>query len=214
MKNTISVSVILFLCTAVSAQNNTSIPPKADTLYNKLMAAANPLKKNWIQKTAFKYRGKEITELKAMNEVTGASPVLGKMNEGDIEALAFLVLMQASKNAEEDVRNIMTGVKNMNSAKAKQREQIQSVKKDNQPLRTVPTNNIQSLKKDTVKPMIKLSPLVLKETAKKDNLNEMSEEQQLKMQLYMDRKQKASEAISNLLKKIADTEQQIIQNIK
>lgn len=40
----------------------------------------------------------------------------------DIEAIAFLVLMQASKSAQEDLRAIMEEVKSINEAKARQRE--------------------------------------------------------------------------------------------
>jgi len=47
--------------------------------------------------------------------------VLGGMNGADIEALAFLVLMQATKSAQEDVQAVMAGVKAINNAKAQQR---------------------------------------------------------------------------------------------
>jgi hypothetical protein len=48
--------------------------------------------------------------------------VLGCLNGGDIEALAFLVLMEASKSAQEDLKAIMAGVKSINNAKKAQRE--------------------------------------------------------------------------------------------
>lgn len=213
MKNSLFLSILLLFIITVNAQTNTGIPPRADTLYNKLMAAANPVKKNWVYKTAIKYRGKEITELKAMNEVTNASSILGKMSEGNIEALAFLVLMQASKSAEEDLRNMMAGIKTTNNAKANQRDQIQDYqnKKNETLLKTRDEYSV--LKKDSVK-IITINPAFKIQATGKDNLNEMDQQQQLRLQMVMDRKQKTTEAISNLLKKIADTEQEIIQNIK
>ena len=48
---------------------------------------------------------------------------LGSMQGQDIEALAFLVLMQASKSAQEDLKSIMDGVKQMNSARSRLREE-------------------------------------------------------------------------------------------
>ena len=48
--------------------------------------------------------------------------VLGAMNGADIEAIAFLVLMQAAKSAQEDLKAIMNQVKKINKEKQKQRE--------------------------------------------------------------------------------------------
>ena len=48
--------------------------------------------------------------------------ILGSMPDGDIEALAFLVLMQAAKSAQEDLKSIMANVKALNNAKARKRE--------------------------------------------------------------------------------------------
>ncbi len=46
------------------------------------------------------------------------------------------------------------------------------------------------------------------------SLAELGAEQQLKMQLFLDRMTKADEALTNALKKFADAENQIIQNLK
>ena len=48
--------------------------------------------------------------------------ILGAMNGADIEAIAFLVMMEASKSAREDLKAIMDGVKEINKQKQKQRE--------------------------------------------------------------------------------------------
>lgn len=56
-------------------------------------------------------------ELKASNYA-----ILGNIPEGDIEALVFLVLMQAAKSAQEDVKAVMESVKNINKSKQQWRE--------------------------------------------------------------------------------------------
>jgi predicted nucleotidyltransferase len=117
--------------------------------------------------------------------------VLGNMNDGDIAALAFLVIMQASKDAENDMKQIMDNVKQTNNAKAQQRVFIEKNKKLKDSL-----HGNSEIKNNS------------------DNLNDMTEMQQLRLQMYMDRRQKAMETISNLMKKIADTESSIIQNLK
>jgi hypothetical protein len=49
---------------------------------------------------------------------------------------------------------------------------------------------------------------------KKDAISEMNEQDQLALQMAMDRKSKLEQAISNLMKKSSDTSQTIIQNLK
>ena len=48
--------------------------------------------------------------------------ILGAMNGADIEAIAFLVMMQAAKSAQEDLKDIMDQVKKINKEKQKLRE--------------------------------------------------------------------------------------------
>lgn len=55
--------------------------------------------------------------------------VLGSLNGADIEAVCFLVLMDASKSAQEDLTVIMAHVKAINNAKAQQRGAMQPLEK-------------------------------------------------------------------------------------
>jgi hypothetical protein len=55
--------------------------------------------------------------------------ILGSMPKGDIEALAILVLMQASESAQADVRAVMESVEAINATKAKLRETLQQRQK-------------------------------------------------------------------------------------
>ena len=54
--------------------------------------------------------------------------VLGQMNGADIEALAFIVLMDAAKSAQEDIRAVMDAVKDINEAKKKLRGLLQALR--------------------------------------------------------------------------------------
>src|SRR5215204_3027209 len=55
---------------------------------------------------------------------------LGDLGAADIEALAFLVLMQAAKSAQEDLKAVMARVKAINEAKSALRDLMSSVSKD------------------------------------------------------------------------------------
>lgn len=62
------------------------------------------------------------TLLQEMKDTTTTYALLGTQTDSDIEALCFLVLMQAAKSAQEDLKAIMAQVKAINREKAKLRE--------------------------------------------------------------------------------------------
>jgi hypothetical protein len=51
--------------------------------------------------------------------------VLGSGGDADIEAILFVVMMEAAHGADEDLKDIMQGVKASNNAKAQQRALLQ-----------------------------------------------------------------------------------------
>jgi len=185
-----------------------------EVLYTKLITAARPTIKTWVSATSAKYQNKELTEAVAIKEARQAVPMLGNMNDNDIEALAFMVLMQAAKSAQEDLKAVMAGVKAINAEKAKQREQAANLNKEK--TATVDKSDRQNIqvKKDSPSKFTISPEMVKKMDIQKDELGELTEEQQLKLQMYMDRQSQLEQAISNILKKIADTQNQIIQNIR
>lgn len=211
-KTLLLLCFIANLSTAFSQQ--TDIPPKADTLYNHLMSAARPAVKSWVINTAAKYKGKEVTREQAIADVNQSFSVLGNLNNADIEALAFLVMMQSAKSAQEDLKSIMSEVKKINEAKASQRQQVNNMKQSSAQMKTQARTEYK--KADSIKPLssVALAKQSTELKDKKDSMGELSEEQQLKMQMMMDRRSKAIQVISNMLKKVSDTEQTVIQNLK
>lgn len=104
----------------------------------------------------------------------------------DLDALTFLLMMQMSKDAESDLRQSLQSIKMRNAAKATQREQLQQGKA------RVRTDSLHNT----------------------DNSLGGNNDEQLKLQLITDRRQKALETISNLMKKMSETQNSIIQNLK
>ncbi|MBS1512980.1 MAG: hypothetical protein JST86_19230 [Bacteroidetes bacterium] len=202
---TVFFSLICTLFAIVAfAQQQKQIPPKADTLYKHLMAAARPAVKTWVKTTAAKYAGKDLSQEQAMNEVKQAT-TLGNLGDGDIMAIAFLVMMETAKAAQEDLKSVMAGVKSINDAKARQRQQISTVKMQPGTIKVDSPHNTK---------LSDATKMAEPDKNKKDALSEMSETNQLRMQMYMDRRNKMIDALSNILKKVSDTEQQVIQNLK
>jgi len=50
--------------------------------------------------------------------------------QGDVEATMFVVMMEAAKSPQEDLKAIMSGVKAINAAKRPQRELIAKINRD------------------------------------------------------------------------------------
>ena len=67
---------------------------------------------------------------RARQAVESDFAVLGDLPEGDIEALAFLVMMQAAKSAQEDLKAIMKSVKDANEEKETLRETREGLKRE------------------------------------------------------------------------------------
>jgi hypothetical protein len=127
-----------------------------------------------------------------------ATAVLGSRSAADIEAMAFVIMMQAAKSAREDLEAIMGAVKAIDMARA-----CKGAKPCLDAL--APKDEVTQAHLDALR-----SRLAAKETS----LSEMGEMESLRLQMAMDRMSKMMSTLSNLLKKISDTSSAIVQNIK
>lgn len=133
--------------------------------------------------------------------------------DGDIMAIAFIVMMQAAQSAQEDLKAIMEQVKAINAAKTKLCGLMDSKKKKRHP---------RSGALDFESVFYLVATVYAKDLDEQadelfgqlDGMSEMGEMQSLKLQMAMDRMSKMMSTLSNLLKKISDTSSQITQNLK
>lgn len=153
------------------------LPPRAVALQARLSPALSPPVRAWVQSEAKVIAGQNLGPdallLQAKNDVT-ARFAGQKMLAADVDAMVIMVLMDAAKSAQDDLKNLMDGVKLANSRKSSARAGV----------------------------------------SKPDALTDMSSEEQMKMQMYMDRRAKVESTLSNLLKKSSETASQITQNLK
>ena len=216
-----------------TAQNEPS--PEAEAFYKKAMAEINAKHVRWIKTTAAEVNEKKLSEADVMTQ-SKSYGALSNLNTQDIEAIAFLVLMQASKSAQEDLKAIMAKVKSINEQKAKLRNTMNKINSSgtisNVQLDSfnLVINQSKALQKgynpDTVK-LARSSASAKRTVSKKeldaikvkmkgdlDSMSEMGEMESLRLQMAMDRMSKMMSTLSNILKKISDTAQSIIQNLK
>jgi len=238
MKMTIIFSVIAlcFIMDATKAQK--AIPAQADSFYKKAMPQINTKHIRWIKSTAANPANKEMTENGFINLATGYANGLN-ISEGDIEALAFLIMMEAAKSAQQDLKEMMNEVKKTNEQKKKLRDAMQRLKKNEHNLSRVMLDSFNRLtasivtttagskpirstaKTDMVKSKATFPVSAVEAKAAQDDLqrkldsvDEMSEANNLKLQMAMDRRNKLMEAASNIMKKIQATQDAIISNLK
>ena len=124
---------------------------------------------------------------------------------GDIEALAFLVLMEASKSAQDDLKSIMDGVKAINDAKSK-------LSDSREPHGSLDVDAILQLMLTVYAVSVEAEFDAIRKDL--DSTSELSEMESLRLQMMMDRMSKMMSTLSNLMKKISDTSSAIVQNLK
>lgn len=242
MKRIISAAIFSLLFSAAWSQNVPAPSPEADAFFNNAMSQINARHTRWINSTAREMNAKNLTADSALGRAQ-AYGVLGNMNGQDIEAIAFLVLMQAAKSAQEDLKAIMGQVKSINEQKQKLRSasdllkntqaitriRLDSLKNVAAQTQVIQTNN-KALHQQPVldNSAIVSRPARINNTVTKteldatkdkiksdlDSMSEMGEMESLRLQMAMDRMSKMMSTLSNILKKISDTQQSIIQNLK
>lgn len=231
--------ILFFLLMAlpVVASSQEKIPtpsPEAEALFTKVMAQANPKHVQWIKSTATETNAKKLSD----QEVAGKAKsyaALNKLAGDDIEAIAFLILMQASKSAQEDLKAIMSKVKSINKNKEALR-QMMTVVQEKKAMSSLQLDSFKLISNRTIALKQNKNPEMVKfvrstpatkpiskaeldsqvEKAKKDldSMSEMGEMESLRLQMAMDRMSKMMSTLSNLLKKISDTQNSIVQNLK
>jgi putative addiction module CopG family antidote len=173
---------------------------------------------------------------------------LGDLAGGDIESLAFIVLMGATKGADQDLQTIMAEVKSMTNAKQKLRDLINLINKDiasntscvDKPPRLdfssgmgseeayhhapipVPDPNLvggvrlvsTDLHNGNLADVAELRAILDKLRDQLDSMNELSEMTSLRLQMAMDRRSKFMSTLSNVMKKISNTSDTLVQNLK
>lgn len=130
----------------------------------------------------------------------------------DIDALLQLVMAETVRDAEQELRDQLAQMHANNHQKQAQRSAAQKMRQDQSALRDETRAEFSSTQSGNSRE--ELAIYVTRVSDGKDSLSDMSEMQQMRMQMYMDRRQKALEMLSNLLKKESDTSNSIIGNLK
>lgn len=218
---TIALSALLFSSSAF-AQTDGTLPAGAETREAQLLVRVGPQTRNWIRQEAARENAAGTASEAAARRAIAANPSLQNLNDGDILALAFLVLMESSRSAREDLKSIMENVTQVNAAKAAQRKNDRQAKQASPTTTSTGATTQPALKAKPARDAIQSRPISKVQFDRQlqaakhdaDRLSKLGEEQSLQHQLAMDRKSKVESAISNLMKKMSDTGASITQHLK
>jgi hypothetical protein len=138
----------------------------------------------------------------------------GNLNGADIEALAFIVLMEAAQSAQEDLQSIMDHVKAINNAKQELRNDLASAHQQ------APTPTIHKVQAQltstsfTMPPPLPPNATIAQKQHRLDDLNELGNEEELKIQKVTSQMQTAQQMASNIVKRLNDSTSSVLKNLR
>jgi len=91
------------------AQVNFSMPPEANTFYNKAMLKIKPVLKNMIFKNAQNLKGRRVNTDSLFTQME-KEPVLKNSSKEILQAVTVLIMIQISKNADADLKNLVVNM--------------------------------------------------------------------------------------------------------
>ena len=97
------------------AQVPTAMPPDADAFYDYAMPMINLQLKNVIIRSALILKNQQANA-DSLNIALHSSPILKGIGDENIEAISTLIMVQASKDADEDLKKIVLSMRNNNDA--------------------------------------------------------------------------------------------------
>jgi hypothetical protein len=200
------VILLAALATMFSPPVSAQTPPGAEAAAARLMQRVGPRTRSWIRQEAAREHAAGIVSEAAARQAIAGNPSLGHLAGGDVEALAFLVLMEASKSAQQDLKEVMDRVKRINDAKAALRGRAVQRRPGTSPARiAIQARSLSKPEFDRRLHSARNDP---------DSLSELGETESLRLQMAMDRMSKLMSTLSNILQKLSATNASITRNLK
>lgn len=105
MKNLLLLFLIILTYKSY-AQVNSVMPAEATSFYNSAMQKIKPDLKNTIEKNANKLKGR-IVNIDSLSVELHKDRFLKNSNQEDLKAIVVLIMVQISKNADADLKNMV-----------------------------------------------------------------------------------------------------------
>jgi hypothetical protein len=135
---------------------------------------------------------------------------------GDIESAVLLVMLEASKSAQEDLKAIMAGVTSANADRAR----TPAPRSSAAPCSGKTTADWRACMLQVETKVAKLpadakrAELIRSINAKIDSMSELNADDQRQLQKMMDQKTELEQMISDLMMSVSDTSNSLVANVK
>ncbi|HET7117985.1 MAG TPA: hypothetical protein VFI29_15925 [Hanamia sp.] len=106
------------------AQVNTVMPQEANSFYNRAMHEIKPQVKSIIEKNAIALRGRTVN-VDSLSKQIAKEKVLKGATRQDVEAIAVLIMVQISLNADSDLKNMVINMRNNDNENKADRKSTQ-----------------------------------------------------------------------------------------
>ncbi len=110
--------ILLSLCIVLSlqakSQVHSAMPPEANDFFDKAMPLINPSVKNLITQAAITLKSRRANA-DSLFKALRSNHLLKTMNDENIAGITTLVIVQASKDADEDLKKMVLSMKNDNA---------------------------------------------------------------------------------------------------
>jgi hypothetical protein len=232
----------MLICTgAVYAEQ---LPPDATALHAAVYPRLQPTVQRWITAEAKSPRLAQMPPPRlapALRDAVRTRFAGDNLPASDIDALVVLILIQASRDMESDLRAHAQKVKAINETKKAMRELVERLKneiaRNGGKTDTAPclppqcgegiSRQVAAIssaqRRDRLAPT--LTPVEIKVVgdlktlradlkSRLDSLSEMGELESLRLQMAMDRQSKMMSTLSNIMKTMSKTASSIVENLK
>jgi hypothetical protein len=95
------------------SQVNAVMPPEADLFYRNAMQVIKPQIKNTIEKNANNLKGRKVNA-DSLSRLLRADKALKNLTKQEIEAITILIMVQVSKNADADLKDLVVNIQKDN----------------------------------------------------------------------------------------------------
>jgi hypothetical protein len=217
----VAVMVVLLslVCFFPDLSRAGDIPADSERLHARLSGKIQPSVRSWINLEANKLRGlMESNKRRGLPEVDEnrlRTDILTRfkgqnLGPNDVDAIAFLVMMQATRDADRDLKAIAGETRAMNESRRKLREKTAQ----QEPARTPAGQGPSAMAKGGPTAPVKAVTAPENTVRNLDSMNEMDEMTSMRLQMAMDRKGQFVSMLSNIMKKASDTQNAMVQNLK
>lgn len=144
MKNLLLLAFCIPILENLTAQVPTAMPPDANAFYISAMPAVRQQVRDIVLHTADAMKHHRANADSLLQKLR-TNKVLRAMSNNDIEGITVLILVQASKEADSDLKLVVLGMSRRNEQKQQQRTITQTVSVNNDENKTKSIDEINDM---------------------------------------------------------------------